>query len=354
MTGALTGAVTGKLRIYLGYAAGVGKTYRMLEDAQLLKQQGVDVVIGYFEPHARPDTTSKTLGLESIPLRTLEYRGNRFEEMDTEAILARHPAVCLVDEFPHSNTPGSERAKRWEDVDYLLLHGIDVYTTMNVQHLESLNDQIWQFAGVRVRETIPDWIMQRAAEVILVDVTPRALLNRLERGVVYAPEKAQAAMNNFFRESTLRALRELAMRQTAHEVDLRQEEPASTERILIHVTEDPATAALIRRAKRVADYLHAECYAVYLRNEGTVQASAEKHLNFARNLHIESRVIDAGPKPAVALVAFARVLGITQVFLVWPNQRTNPFRPVFVQQVIREAKDMEISIIANRNLTQGA
>ncbi len=339
----------GLLRIYLGYAAGVGKTYRMLEDAQELKHSGVDVVIGYFEPHARPDTTAKTDGLETIPRRNVLYRGANFEEMDVDAIAARKPKVCLVDEFPHTNTPGSARAKRWEDVEWLLLQGIDIYTTMNVQHLESLNDQIWHISGVRVRETIPDWVMQQAAEVIMVDLTPRALQNRLERGVVYSPEKAQLAMNNFFREPTLRALRELALRQTAHEVDLRSEVALSTERILIHITEDPATAAVIRRAKRVADYLHAACYAVFVHSKGPVPAGVEKHLNFARNLHIETRILEEESGTAASLIAFARLNEVTQIFLSWPKKPARPFQSNLVQQVIREGSDIQISVIAERS-----
>ena len=205
--------------MFLGYAAGVGKTFQMLTEAHDLKDRGVDVVVGYFEPHGRKETIALTEGLEMIPRRQVEYRGAAFEEMDTDAILRRKPAVAVVDEFPHTNVPGSPRAKRWEDVDLLLDAGIDVWTTMNVQHLESLNDQIWQSTGVRVRETIPDWVVKRADEVVMVDLTPKALLNRLERGVVYSPERAKAAMENFFKEGTLAALRELAMRQTAHALE---------------------------------------------------------------------------------------------------------------------------------------
>ena len=163
-----------------------------------------------------------TEGLETVPRKVVEYRGARIEEMDADAIVRRRPAVAVVDEFPHTNVPGSGREKRWEDVHVLLDNGIDVLTTMNVQHLESLNDQIWQSTGVRVRETIPDWVLQQADEVVMVDLTPQALLNRLKRGVVYAPEKAQQALENFFREPTLVALRELAMRQTAYAVESRQ------------------------------------------------------------------------------------------------------------------------------------
>src|SRR5258708_33666584 len=211
----------GKLKIFMGYAAGVGKTYKMLEEAHELKAAGVDVIIGYFEPHGRKDTIAKTEGLEILPRRKATYRDSTFEEMDSGAILARHPQVCVVDEFPHTNVPGSERLKRWEDVEVLLAAGIDVLTTMNVQHLESLNDQIWQSTGVRVRETIPDWVLKQADEVVMVDLTPRALLNRLARGVIYAPDRAEAARQNFFKESTLVALRELAMRQAAHAIESR-------------------------------------------------------------------------------------------------------------------------------------
>src|SRR5512143_2191898 len=214
----------GQLKLMLGFAAGVGKTYRMLEEGQKLKEQGVDIVVGYFEPHGRKDTISKAEGLPTVPRRKIEYRGIFFEEMDTTAILKRKPAICLVDELAHTNVPGSERTKRWEDVLLLLDAGIDVVTTMNVQHLESLNDQVWQITGVRVRETLPDWILEQANEVVMIDATPAALLNRLKRGVVYEPDKAQRALENFFKESTLVALRELALRQTAHEVEVRQRE----------------------------------------------------------------------------------------------------------------------------------
>jgi two-component system sensor histidine kinase KdpD len=346
--------VRGELKIYLGYAAGVGKTYQMLEDAQELKRRGLDVVIGYFEPHARKDTIAKTEGLEVIPRRIMQYRGATFEEMDTAAILERKPQVCVVDEFPHTNVPGSERTKRWEDVQILLDAGIDVLTTMNVQHFESLNDQVWQITGVHVRETIPDWVTKQAAEVVMVDVTPRALLNRLERGAVYSPDKAQKALENFFREQTLRALRELAMRQTAHELHRAGEGPR--EKVLIHVTAEPATAAIIRRGKRVADYLEAECFAVFVSHDGDLHALpdsqreiVEKHLNFARNLHVETRLIP-GKDIAETLVSFARLHGITQIFLGWP-QRKNRVPQLgrnLVQQVVRLARDMEITVVAER------
>jgi len=365
----------GKLKIFLGYAAGVGKTYQMLEEAQELKRQGHDVVIGYFEPHARKDTIARTEGLETIPRRGIDYRGSFFEEMDTGAILARHPEICVVDEFPHTNVPGSERLKRWQDVQLLLDSGIDVLTTMNIQHLESLNDQIWQITGIRVRETIPDWVMQQADQVVMVDLTPRALLNRLARGVVYSQEKAQKALENFFQESTLVVLREMALRQTAHEVEIRQvdydapgfqpqpgldsdaEHSAETsDRILILVTPEPSSAMLIRRGKRVADYLHADCFAVAVSSAADLhdlsagdREAVERHLNFARNLHIETRVLQ-GQDVAKTLVEFAHRNGVTHLFLARP--RPSQWQALsgrsLVQQVVHLARDMQVTIVADR------
>ena len=226
--------------MFLGYAAGVGKTYQMLSEARDLERRGIDVVVGYFEPHGRKDTIALTESLEIVPRKRIDYRGAQFEEMDTDAILHRHPELAVVDEFPHTNVPGSARLKRWEDVQVLLEAGIDVLTTMNVQHLESLNDQIWHSTGVRVRETIPDWVLKQADEVVMVDLTPRALLNRLARGAVYPPERARQALENFFKESTLVALRELAMRQAAYAVESR----------LPGDDDDPADGCFSRRRRR--------------------------------------------------------------------------------------------------------
>jgi two-component system sensor histidine kinase KdpD len=346
----------GRLKVYLSYAAGAGKTYRMLEEAQQLKKNGVDVVIGYFEPHARRDTIIKTEGLEFVPRRRMEYRGSRFEEMDTGAVLKRAPAVCVVDEFAHTNVPGSERTKRWEDVMILLDEGIDVLTTMNLQHLESLNDQIHQITGVRVRETVPDWVINQAAEVVMVDVTPEALMNRLKRGVVYEPDKAAKALENFFREQSLVGLRELALRQAAHEVEVRHETPGSNDRLLLHITAEPTTAMLIRRGRRVADYLRAECFAIYISETGDLgslpileREAVERHLNFARHLHIETRILQ-GQNTAAVLVDFARREKITQVFLMRPRQAGWKFarNRNLVSEILRLAQDMQITVVAER------
>ncbi len=344
----------GHLKILLGYAAGVGKTYQMLDEAHQLQARGVDVVVGYFEPHGRKDTIRMAEGLEMIPRRRIEYRGSSFEEMDTEAILRRHPQVCVVDEFPHTNVPGVERTKRWEDVLALLDAGIDVLTTMNVQHIESLNDEMFEITGIHVRETIPDWLLQEADEVVMVDVTPRALLNRLARGVVYAPDKAQLAKENFFKESTLVALREVALRQTAHEVD-RREEPHNGERILINVTAESSSAALLRRARRVADYLQAECMAVAVIRNADISSlpapqreAIERHLEFARNLHIETRIVH-GEDAAKALVDFARLHQITHIFLARPRDRQRlTLKRDLIQEVVRQAGDMQVTVVAQR------
>lgn len=361
----------GELTIFLGYAAGVGKTYQMLEHAQVLKNRGVDVVIGYFEPHGRKDTIAKTEGLEMVPRKKVEYRGSFFEEMDAEAIAARHPKVAVIDEFPHTNVPGSPREKRWEDVLMLLDEGVDVLTTMNVQHLESLNDQMAQITGVKVRETIPDWVVKQADEVVMVDLTPRALLNRLERGVVYPADKAQRALQNFFKESTLVALREMALRQTAHEVEERIEqderkteaeyESSSAKRrlddaVIIYVSDDPSTAMLIRRGKRVADVTHADCYAVVITEGGNLQTlpaarreGVERHLTFARNLHIETRILNSSDH-AKALVDFARQQNARQIFL--PRLMGSGMERLrgksLVNQVVSMADDMEVTIVADR------
>ncbi len=362
----------GKLKIFLGFAAGVGKTYQMLEEGRELRRAGVDVVVGYFEPHGRKDTIAQIEGLDVIPRRTMEYRGTAFQEMDTDAILRRRPSVCLVDEFPHTNVPGSERDKRWEDVLALLNAGIGVYTTMNIQHLESLNDQVLQISGVKVRETIPDWVMEQASEVVMVDLTPRALLNRLERGAVYSQEKARTALDHFFRESTLVALREMALRQTAHEVGARQAEEVqdrasngargkqaagkatgARERIMVLVTADPSSVALIRRAKRVADFISAECIAVAIAKAGSraeaADAGVERHLNFARNLHVDARLVEGASVPET-LVQFARNNGITQIFLNWPKRMKwlPPFVRNDVQKLVSLAKDMQFTIVDER------
>ena len=326
--------------MYLGYAAGVGKTYQMLDDAQRARAGGADIVIGYFEPHGRQDTIGKTDGLEIVPRRKIVYRGVTFDEMDTDAVIARHPAICVVDEFAHTNVPGSPRGKRWEDVVMIRDAGIDVWTTVNVQHIESLNDQVWQVTGVRPRETVPDWVAGEADEIVMVDVTPRALIHRLERGVVYRPEKARQALENFFTETNLTALRGLALRQTAHQVEDRH--AAANERILIQLTADPSTAMLIRRGRRVADYLNAECLAVYVSgaNLNIEQKKAvEKHIGFARSLRIETVVL-TGTDAAKTVADFARERKVTQIFVSRESAEA--------RHIVDHAREMQVTVVAER------
>lgn len=369
----------GSLKVYLGYAAGVGKTFQMLADAHASAERAMDVVLAYFEPHARPDTIEQARALEAVPHKKIEYRGKLFEEMDTDAVLARNPKIALVDELAHTNIPGSARTKRWEDVQVLLDAGIEVWTTMNVQHIESLNDQIWQVTGIQVRETVPDWVIRQAAEIVAVDVTPDALLNRLKRGAIYKPEMVQKALTGFFKGSNLGALRELALRQAAHEVDLRQtayDESSSfqlprvaearpgrvsdnqpREHILIHITAAPSTAMLIRRGRRVADYLHGNCTALFVHRTAQIDElpsdelqAVEKHLRFARSLQIETRVI-AGADIAKAVVEYARQHKVTQIFVAQSHTglRERLRGQNFAENIVRLAQDLQVTVVADRS-----
>ncbi len=369
----------GRLKIYLGYSAGVGKTFQMLSNAHDALRQGMDVVVGYYEAHKRQDTLALIEGLEVIPRRQIIYRERAFEEMDTDGIMRRKPQLCLVDEFAHTNVPGAERTKRWEDVLVLLDAGINVWTTLNVQHIESLNDAVFEITGIPVRETVTDWVIKQATEIQLVDVTPEALLNRLRRGAVYTGDLAKTAVEKFFRESNLRALREMALREAAHEIQVRQEEydlaaspeepsPAadsstgrepspSQENILLLVTSDPTSAMLIRRARRVADYLHAGCLALYIHRQenfnevpDTERQAVERHLNFARNLRIETRTLP-GEQVAKALIEFARRNAVTQIYLsrALLRSRSSFRRRDLVREIIRRAHDMQITVVATRH-----
>jgi two-component system sensor histidine kinase KdpD len=374
----------GILKVYLGYAAGVGKTFQMLADGRAAAQRGVDVVLAYFQPHARPDTIEQAQSLEMVPHRKIEYREKTFEEMDTEAVLGRKPQIALVDELAHTNIPGSTRTKRWEDVQVLLDAGIEVWTTMNVQHIESLYDQIWQITGIQVRETVPDGIIRQAAEIVAVDVTPDALLNRLKRGAVYKPEMVEKALAGFFKGSNLGALRELTLRQAAHEVDLRQSAYDETrgfqvprisearpgggtnnqpkERILIHITADPSTAMLIRRGRRVADYLHADCTALFVHQTpewsqlpAEERQAVEKHLRFARSLQIETRIL-GGSDIARTVVEFARRNQVTQIFVAHSHigllERLRGKN--FTEDIVRLAQDLQVTVVADRSRRQAA
>ncbi|HZU08705.1 MAG TPA: universal stress protein [Pseudacidobacterium sp.] len=266
----------GKLRVYLGAAPGVGKTYRMLEDAHLLRQQGVDVVIGLIETHGRKDTAALIGDLEVIPLKEVPYRTVTLREMDIEAILARHPHTCIVDELAHSNVPGSRNRKRYEDVLELMDAGINVMTAVNIQHLETLNDAVSRSASTQIRETVPDSFLKRADEVVNVDVTIEELRGRLREGKIYAPEKIEQALANFFRKGNLNMLRELALRTTAEQVSTAAseyrriqglEQAPIPEKVMVCISTRPGTERLIRLGARIAGRLATNWYVVYVDTE---------------------------------------------------------------------------------------
>src|SRR4249920_3222276 len=264
----------GRLKIFLGAAPGVGKTYEMLQEARARAKDGADVVVSVVETHGRKETEALLEGLEVVPRRPIEYRGQWLEEMDLDALIARRPDLALVDELAHTNVPGSRHPKRYLDVEELLNLGINVYTTVNIQHIESLNDVVAQITGVRVRETVPDSILDRADAIELVDLTPDDLIQRLKEGKVYVPQQAERALKNYFSPANLTALRELALRRTAERVDeqlLEQMQAraipgpwAAGERLLVCVSEDPRSPALVRYAKRLADRLHAPWTALFI------------------------------------------------------------------------------------------
>jgi two-component system sensor histidine kinase KdpD len=297
----LEGRPRGRLRVVIGMAAGVGKTYRMLLEGHAELEEGRDVVIGLLETHRRVDTARQAEGLEVLPRRSVEYRGTLLEEMDLPGILRRAPDLCLIDELAHSNAPGLEHAKRYEDVEDVLDAGIDVLSTLNVQHLESLNDQVAELSGIRVRETIPDALLGRADEVVVVDLTPEDLLERLRAGKVYPTERIDAALNNFFRIENLSALREVALRQVAEDVGQRRFAAATSissrdetiatqapqavgERLLALVEPYPGAQRLVRRAWRSAQRLGADLDLLWVRRPGQLSAEQERSLTALQQL----------------------------------------------------------------------
>ncbi len=297
------GGARGRLRIYLGMAPGVGKTFAMLNEARRRKARGTDVVIGFVETYGRPNTATAIGDLEILPRKKIPYQGATLEELDTEAVIARHPAVALVDELAHTNAPGSKHEKRWQDVAELLDAGITVISTVNIQHTESLADLVQTITGVAVRERIPDKVIDQADEVELVDITPHALRQRMLHGNIYPPERAEQALHQFFREGNLDALRELTLRRAATTVERQLEEymheheiegvwPAA-ERVLVAVNEDPRSQNVIRRASREATRAQTELVAVFVETPKWASASPETkralqdNLRFAEDLGAE-------------------------------------------------------------------
>jgi two-component system, OmpR family, sensor histidine kinase KdpD len=324
----------GILKLFLGYAPGVGKTYSMLSEAIRRHGRGEDVVIGVVETHGRKAIYDLAAQLEAVPRRQIEYKGALFEEMDLDAVLERHPQVVLVDELAHTNIPGSRHRKRYEDVQEILDAKIDVLSTLNIQHIESVAPQVHAITGITVRETVPDWVPLTAAETVMVDLTPEALQNRMRRGDVYLPQKIEQALKHFFRRGNLIALRELALRQVAEQVDRSLESYmaaedirknwAVRERIAVCVSSNPAAQYLVARAARMARRLDAELYVVHV-NEPTDDSPANQktlaaNLQFAQNLRAQVMRLEDGDV-ADAVGQFVREKHITQVIFGRSVQR---------------------------------
>jgi two-component system, OmpR family, sensor histidine kinase KdpD len=318
-----------RLRVYIGAAPGVGKTYQMLEDAHLLRKQSYDVVIGFVETYGRADTEAMIRDLELVPRKKIEYRGVTLEEMDLETILGRKPEVCIVDELAHSNVPGSKNKKRYEDVLELLEAGIHVMTAVNIQHLETLNDAVARSSGVRVRETVPDSFLKRADEVINVDTTVEELRTRLKQGKIYKPEKVEQALTHFFRKGNVSTLRELALRAVAEEVGAKAAqyrtrerlEPAPMpEKVMVCMSSNQSAQQLLRAGARIAGRLGAVWYAVYVEtpHEGPSHIRPGDARQLAENIALAeglgATVVKAkGKRPADGLIEFAKREGITHV-----------------------------------------
>lgn len=318
-----------RLRVYIGAAPGVGKTFQMLEDAHLLKKQGVDIVIAVVETHGREDTRTLIGDLERVPPLRIEYRGVTLEEMDVEAVIARQPEIAIVDELAHTNVPGSKNRKRYEDVFDLLNAGISVITAINIQHLESLNDVVTRTTGVRVRETVPDYFLRRADEVVNVDVSVDTLRTRLRQGKIYDVAKIEQALNNFFRKGNLSALRELALRQVATDEaskshDYREKEGLEhaiiPEKVMVAIASRGGASKLLRVGSRIAGRLASDWFAVYVQTPaedlGRIKpedyAALQENIHFAQDLG--ARVVKLKAKHvADALIDFARREGITHV-----------------------------------------
>ena len=359
----------GKLRIFVGAAPGVGKTYAMLETARARRKDGYDVVVGVVETHGRKETEALLDGLEIVPRRRIEYRGQWLEEMDIDAIIARKPQIVLVDELAHTNAPGSRHPKRCMDVEELLNRGINVYSTVNIQHIESLNDVVAQITGVRVRETVPDRVFDRADSVELVDLTPDDLIQRLKEGKVYVPKQAERALEHFFSPANLTALRELALRRTADRVDEQllthmQEHAiqgpwAAGERILVCVSEDVRAAGLVRYAKRLADRLHAQWTALSVETQRSLQFTEEERDRLADTLRLaealggEAITIPSGARSiADDVINFAHANNVTQI-IIGKSTRSRWFEILHgsvVHELVRSSGNISVHVIAGEHL----
>ncbi len=353
----------GRLKIFLGAAPGVGKTYKMLTSAQIAREEGIDVVVGIVETHGRAETKALLEGLEIVPRRRIDYKDHTLEEMDIDAILARRPRLVLVDELAHTNVVGSRHPKRYLDVEELLTAGIDVYTTLNIQHVESLNDVVAQITHIRVRETVPDSILDRADDIEIVDLSPDDLIERLREGKVYVPGEAERALRNYFQPGNLTALRELALRRTAQRVDEQMltymrahaiSGPwAAGERVLVCISEDPAAAGLVRYAKRLSDRFHAPWTAVYVETSRYPRLSEAERDRIADTLRLAERLGGQAvtiPGRAIAddVVGYAEANNITQI-VIGKSERSRWFEMLHgsvVHDLTRRAGNISVHVIA--------
>jgi two-component system sensor histidine kinase KdpD len=361
----------GHLRVFLGMAAGVGKTFRMLLDGHSEQEAGRDVVIGLLETHGRADTAKLAEGLPILPRRRVEYRGTMLEEMDLPGILLRAPELCLIDELAHTNVPGVEHRKRYEDVEDVLASGIDVLSTVNVQHLESLNDQVSELSGIRVRETIPDEVLGRADEIVLVDLTPEELLDRLRAGKVYPAQRIDAALNNFFRIENLQALREVALRQVAEEVGHKRlvaSEPARSrdetmsadapqavgERLLALVEPYPGSQRLVRRAWRSAQRLRADLDLLWIKPPSGLSDDQERSLKSLQQLASVLGVrllVEESDDVASAVAEVARRQGTTYILMgrSRPPRGVARVRVPLPQRLMELLPGVDVRIVADRS-----
>jgi two-component system, OmpR family, sensor histidine kinase KdpD len=352
----------GHYRILLGMAAGVGKTYRMLQEGRQAQEEGRDVVIGYLEPHDRPETAALAEGLEVVPRLRTQHATLELEEMDVDAVIRRAPELALIDELAHTNAPGMRHEKRYQDIEEILDAGIDVISTVNVQHLESLNDAIFELTETRVRETFPDRILDEADEVILVDLTPEALQERLRGGKVYPLDRVDIALSNFFRTDKLSALRELALREVAEDVESRRAhrslEPLSQiavgERVLAMVEPQPKSQRIMRRAWRSAQRLGAEMDAVWVRKPGrppteeeATQLAALRRLAVILGVHF---LEEEGDDLVAAVRRVAAERGSTYVFVGTPDEsrRREIFGGSLLSRMVRELPGIDIRVVTNR------
>ncbi|MDD4652130.1 MAG: DUF4118 domain-containing protein [Methanothrix sp.] len=354
----------GKLKIFVGFAAGVGKTYQMMEEAQSLKRDGADVIIALVETHGRHETKLLLEGQEIIPRLRIEHGGIILEEMDLDGVLARRPAIALVDELAHTNAPGTRHAKRYQDVEELLAAGISVYTTLNIQHAESLNDIVYQITGVRVRETVPDRILEMADELEIVDLPPEDLLARFNEGKVYIPLKAEQAMRRFFRKGNLLGLREMALRYAARKVDDDMRSymdrhgiigpwPAGS-RLMVCISDNSLSERLVRIGQRMAADLNAEWFAVYVESPSDRQSSRRAQGQLARNMRLAEDLgakvqILSGQAIADELLAFARAQNITLMVVGLPRRRlwNRWLRTSAVNEIISESGPIHVLVIGS-------